>query len=190
MIALVLAAFAVGLDNFAAAVGIGIAGLDTRRRIEVAVVFGLFEGGVPLLGLLLGESVSGGVGKAAQPLGAVLLVATGLYEILQSRREGRATSQKGGTRSRIGLGGRRRLALLVLAGAALSIDNLVVGFALGAYRVALVAAALIMAGMSVTLSLVGLELGDRVGHRLGEAGEFLGGAVLMAVGAAVGAGLH
>ena len=43
--------------------------------------------------------------------------------------------------------------------------------------------------LSVTLSLIGLELGDRIGTKTGERGELLGGLVLIAVGIAVASGI-
>ncbi len=42
-------------------------------------------------------------------------------------------------------------------------DNLAVGFALGAYRVSLPVAALVIGAVSVAMSLAGLELGARIG---------------------------
>jgi putative Mn2+ efflux pump MntP len=78
---------------------------------------------------------------------------------------------------------------LVVTGIALSIDNLAVGFALGAYHVNLVVAAVIIGVVSVTLSLAGLELGDRLGTKVGERGELIGGLVLIAVGIAIATGV-
>ena len=60
-------------------------------------------------------------------------------------------------------GNRPRTGQLLVTGIALSIDNLAIGFALGAYHVNLAAAAVIIGAVSVTLSLIGLELGDRPG---------------------------
>ena len=54
MVALVLVAVSVGLSNFAAAIGIGVSGIDARTRLRVGVIFGLFETAMPILGLLLG----------------------------------------------------------------------------------------------------------------------------------------
>jgi Putative manganese efflux pump len=65
---------------------------------------------------------------------------------------------------------------------------LTVGFALGAYHVSLVLAAVVIGAVSVSLSLVGLELGSRLGARTGERGELIGGLVLIGVGAAIAAG--
>jgi len=78
---------------------------------------------------------------------------------------------------------------LALTGAALSIDNLVVGFALGAYRVPVVLSALVIGVVSVGMSLVGLELGSRMGVAVEKWSEVLGGAILIAVGVAIATGL-
>jgi putative Mn2+ efflux pump MntP len=83
----------------------------------------------------------------------------------------------------------RRTGQLVVTGIALSIDNLAVGFALGTYRVDLPVAAITIGVVSVTMSLLGLELGDRLGTRTGDWGELLGGLVLIAVGVAVASGI-
>jgi putative Mn2+ efflux pump MntP len=56
MVALLLVAVSLGLSNFAAAVGIGVAGIDGRTRLRVGVVVvGAFEAGMPIVGLLLGH---------------------------------------------------------------------------------------------------------------------------------------
>jgi putative Mn2+ efflux pump MntP len=54
MVALLLVAVSLGLSNFAAAVGIGVAGIDGRTRLRVGVVVvGAFEAAI--VGLLLGH---------------------------------------------------------------------------------------------------------------------------------------
>jgi len=45
VLAILLVAVSVGLDNFAAAIGIGLSGLDAKLRLQVAIVFGVFEAG-------------------------------------------------------------------------------------------------------------------------------------------------
>ena len=183
MLALVLVALSLGLSNFAASIGIGISGIDARTRWRVGVVFGLFEAGMPVVGLLLGRSLAGTLGGATRWVGAGLLIATGAYAVIQSLR-----SRGQGGDGRQDVAGQRTGRLLV-TGAALSIDNLAVGFALGAYHVSLVAAAAVIGAVSVGLSMAGLELGSRLGARTGENGELLGGAVLIGVGIAIAAGV-
>jgi manganese efflux pump family protein len=65
VLAVLLVALSLGLSNFAAAIGIGISGIDARTRWRVGVVFGLFEAGMPIVGLLLGRSLAGTLGGAA-----------------------------------------------------------------------------------------------------------------------------
>jgi manganese efflux pump family protein len=137
-IALALVAVALGLSNFAAAIGIGLSGVDGRLRIRIAIIFGFFEAGMPLLGLLVGQRVADSIGSTASYLGGGLLIATGLYTVVKARRE--ASEKEPGA---VGTGN------LVLTGAVLSIDNLVVGFALGVSKVPLVLAAIVIAAVSV-----------------------------------------
>jgi manganese efflux pump family protein len=180
MLALLLIALSVGLDNFGAATAIGVGGVSPGMRFRVALVFGLFEGAMPVVGLVIGHSVASTFGGAAPVIGGVLLGLTGAYTIL---REGFAKRKDVPERRQVGA-----LRLLAL-GAALSVDNVVVGFALGAYHVNLVAALVTIALVSVGLSLLGLELGSRLGQRVGERSELVGGAMLILVGVAIGTGL-
>ena len=77
----------------------------------------------------------------------------------------------------------------MVTGAAFSIDNLVVGFALGTYKVSIIVAAVVIAVVSVGMSLVGLELGNRLGASVERWSAQMGGAVLIVVGIAITSGL-
>ena len=184
MLALLLVAVSLGLSNLAASVGIGVSGIEARTRWRVAVIFGLFETGMPVIGLLAGRSLASTLGHAAHWIGAALLIATGAYAVIQAiRSAGRPNDDD--RASPAGQGTWR----LVITGAALSIDNLAVGFALGTYHVSLAVAAIVIGAVSVTMALAGLELGSRLGARAGGRGELLGGLVLIGVGAAIAAGV-
>jgi manganese efflux pump family protein len=179
MLALLLVACALGLSNFAAAIGIGVSGTGTRTRLRVGIIFGIFEAGMPVAGLALGRGLAGSLGHSAHWAGAALLIATGAYGLIQARWPGPAEDQPPSQHA-----GR-----LVITGFALSIDNLAVGFALGTYHLGLAVSAAVIGGVSVAMSLVGLELGARIGIRTGRYGEYLGAAILLLVGAAIAAGL-
>jgi putative Mn2+ efflux pump MntP len=179
VLAVVLSAFAVGLDNFAAAIGIGLAGVDARTRVRVAVVFGLFEAGMPLAGLLIGHGAASSLGRTTRYVGGAMLVAAGLWLVLEGWRSRSGKSRTGGAPR-----GRGRLVLTALA---LSIDNLVVGFGLGVTKIPLALALLVYAVVSVALSLAGLEVGRRLGARMQRRSDELAGLVLITVGILVGA---
>jgi putative Mn2+ efflux pump MntP len=179
VVALLLVAVSVGLDNFGASAAMGVSGVSRKLRIRVSVIFGIFEAAMPVAGLAIGHSLSGDLGAAAKPIGGTVLGVAGAYVITSELMK----VEKAAKRPEPSL---RRL---ILIGAALSIDNLVIGFALGAYRVNLVIAAVTIGAVSVALSLVGLEIGGRVGDRLGQRSELVGGAALILVGVAMGTGL-
>lgn len=183
MLALLLVAASVGMSNFAAAVAIGVSGVDARTRIRVGLVFGAFESGMPIVGLIVGEQVADPLGHAARWISAGLLIAVGAYALLTAIRGPRARDDAAGpSAARLGQG------RLLLSGLALSLDNLVVGFALGTYSTAIFTSAVIIGAVSVVLSLIGLELGNRLGRLAGERGEQLAGVMLISVGIAVAAG--
>jgi putative Mn2+ efflux pump MntP len=138
-----LVAVALGLSNFAASIGIGLSGVDAKLRVRIGIIFGPFEAAMPLAGLLVGRRLVSSLGPSATYLGGGLLVLTGIWTIVQARRATPDSAPSSSTAGR-----------LIVTGAALSIDNLVIGFALGAYKVPVVLAAIVIAAVSVAMSLV------------------------------------
>ncbi|HUA41817.1 MAG TPA: manganese efflux pump [Streptosporangiaceae bacterium] len=191
MLALLLVAASVGMSNFAASIAIGVSGVDARTRLRVGLIFGAFESGMPVIGLIIGAQAAGPLGHSARWLGAGLLIAIGGYALLKAVRAGRSAGSEAGQehidadRPAAALAGTGRL---LLSGLALSLDNLAVGFALGAYNTSIVTGAVTIGAVSVALSLLGLELGARVGQWAGERGEQLAALVLISVGIAIACG--
>jgi manganese efflux pump family protein len=178
VLGLILVAASLGASNLAASIGIGIAGVDNRTRLRVALVFGLFEAGMPLIGLAVGRVASHRFGSAGHAVGAALLIAVGLYTIAQGLISGHSTE-----------GGAHRSGRLLLTALALSIDNLIVGFALSTFHVEFAVAAAVIAAISVGMSLAGLEIGGRVGIAFEHRSEIVGGVVLIVIGVALATGL-
>jgi manganese efflux pump family protein len=189
VIALLLAAVAVGLSNLAASIGIGVTGVDARTRVQVGLVFGAFEAGMPVVGLLIGQQTAADLGQAVRWLGAILLMLVGASGLVRSLRDSRKRPAEGAAeeaeapdRPLHGLG------RLLLAGLVLSLDNLVVGFALGTYQVSILAGAVVIGAVSVAMSLAGLELGGLLGRWVGRRSEQMSGVILILVGVAIAGG--
>jgi len=186
VLALLLLAVALGLDNLAAALGIGVGGVRGSARVRVAVVFGLFEAGMPVLGLLLGHGLADSLGQVARWLGGAALIAVGAFGLIHARRgagQDKAIPFGPGEQERSW-----RIGQLLIAGLVLSGDNLAAGFALGAYHTNLAVAATVFGVVSVAMSLVGLELGARIGAAAGERSELIACALLIVVGVVIAAG--
>lgn len=59
VLALLLVALSIGLDNLGATTALGVSGVDRRLRLQVALIFGVFEGHVargPLTRALAGSA--------------------------------------------------------------------------------------------------------------------------------------
>ena len=84
----------IGLGNFAASIGIGMGGVNAATRLRIAIVFGLFEGGMPVVGLLIGAALAEPVGHFGNYIGAALLVLTGFYSFWQALKRGENEEQE------------------------------------------------------------------------------------------------
>jgi len=129
MLALLVVVLALGLNNFGAAIAIGVGGLDRLTGLKVAAVFGLWDVMMPAAGLLIGHGLAGELGRAARWTGAGVLVATAVWGLVEAVRGDDDAPQA--------WHGWRRL---LVSGAALSLDDFAVGLALGARAVPVVAA--------------------------------------------------
>jgi len=192
VVALLFAAVAVGLSNLAAAIGIGVTGVNARVRLEVGAVFGVFESGMPIVGLLIGQRIANHLGQAVRWPGAILLMLVGAQALVRSIRDSRRQAASGaGTGSAAGAalsGDSRHLGRLLASGLVLSLDNLVVGFALGTYGVGIAEGAILIGAISVAMSLLGLELGGLLGRWAGHRSEQMSGLILILIGAAIAGG--
>jgi manganese efflux pump family protein len=176
MVALLVVAVALGLNNFGAAIAIGVSGVDRRTEIKVATVFGLCDVVMPATGMLIGTGLAGPLGSAARWAGAGILFVTAVWGLVEALRGGDDTPQ-------VWHGWR-----LLVSGAALSLDDLAVGLALGTVRYPIVLAVSLFGLMSFVMSIIGLKLGGKLGTAAGEHGEVVGAIVLIGISGAMAMG--
>lgn len=169
---------AIGANNFALALALGALG-QAPRRARIAIVFGLFEFSIPLVGLLIGRELAEGTSDGARWIGALLLCLLGAWTLATGVGSDRAEalSRRVGTWSG-----------LVGLAAGLSLDNLTVGFALGLGGAAPLLVATVIASFSVAFTLIGLQVGAAGRGHWERRTETLAGLALVAVGILVAAG--
>mgnify|MGYP003150569654 CR=1 FL=1 len=175
-IALLLLAFAMSTDAFAAAIGRG-ASLKNPRLVEafrIGLIFGSIEAVTPLIGWLIGQSASGYVEAWDHWIAFSLLMILGLHMI----HEGVKPEEEGVEKPT-----KPSLSRTCLTAFSTSIDAMAVGVSLAFINVNIwIAAALI--GLATTLMVtLGIMLGRAVGALLGHRAEIFGGLTLIAVGA-------
>src|SRR6202453_3579753 len=176
MVALLVVAIALGLNNFGAAIAIGVSGVNRRTEIKVATVFGLCDVVMPATGMLIGTGLAGPLGSAARWAGAGTLFVTAVWGLIEALR--------GGDDAPRAWHGWR----LLVSGAALSLDDLAVGLALGTVRYPIVLAVTLFGFMSFAMSIIGLKLGGKLGAAAGEHGEVVGAIVLIGIAGAMAMG--
>jgi manganese efflux pump family protein len=177
MVALLVVAVALGLNNFGAAIAIGVSGVDRRTEIKVATVFGLCDVVMPATGMLIGTGLAGPLGSAARWAGAGILFVTAVWGLVEALRGGDDDTPQ------VWHGWR-----LLVSGAALSLDDLAVGLALGTVRYPIVLAVSLFGLMSFVMSIIGLKLGGKLGTAAGEHGEVVGAIVLIGISGAMAMG--
>lgn len=180
LIALLLIGLSVGLDNFAASIAIGLGGVKKSLRFRIAVVFGLFEAVMPLVGIFIGQKLISIIGGNAKHIGGSMLVATGIYLVISALRHKDDEKVKEASES---------WGKLIIAALSISIDNLIIGFGLVSNHQSLLLMAVVLGTISISLALIGIELGSRLGAKVEEYSEIVSGAVIIMVGLAIGFGI-
>jgi len=162
------------LDTFAVAAALGMTGLTGRDRVRYGLLFAVFEGGMPLVGLLAGGALGRVVGGFADYVAIAVLVGVGALMLLSGDEAEEQRVRR--LRSTTGLA-------LVGLGISISLDELAIGFTLGLARVPVLVAVLLIAAQAFVASQIGFHVGGRVGDRYREGAERLAGIMLIALGA-------
>ncbi|MBK5110553.1 MAG: manganese efflux pump [Thermoleophilia bacterium] len=170
----------IGVNNFAVALLLGALGQEGRRW-RIAGVFGVFEFTIPLVGLLIGSVASDYLADAGRFISATLLVGLGLLAIRE------ATAQDASLDEHLAAKVTTWGGLMLLA-AGLSMDNLVVGFALGLGDTDPFLLSAVIASFAVAYTLLGLRLGTTSRRHWGRSAQAASGLLLILLAVAVAAG--
>ena len=165
LISLLILGFVLSLDNARLAIALGAFKLDWRRALRIAVVFGLWDGFSPLVGLLIGRYFGGGIGEVADFAGPIVLLVLGLYLVFQGLY----------TEAPEELDERWMLFGIPLS---LSLDNLFAGTGLGMLGFPPVFTAAVFGVMTALTTLIGLQLGGVVARFIPLRPDLLSGAGL------------
>ena len=172
VIALVLP---LGLDTFAIAAALAMTRLTAAQRIRFGLLFAAFEGGMPVIALLVGVGLGRLIGGYSEYVAIVALAGLGLY-MLFGRDEDDQRVQK--------LVASTGTAMVVL-GLSVSLDELAIGFSLGLLNVPIMPAIVLIAAQAFVVSQVGFAIGGKVGEATRESAERLAGAVLIVIAGAL-----
>jgi putative Mn2+ efflux pump MntP len=163
------------LDTFAVAAALGMTRPTGAQRIRFSLLFAAFEGGMPVIGLLVGAGLGRVIGDWSEYVAIAALVGLGAY-MLWARDEDEERVRKLAT---------SRGPAMIALGLSVSLDELAIGFSLGLLNVPIVPAIVLIAAQAFVVSQVGFALGTRIGEATREGAERLAGAVLIVIAGAL-----
>jgi len=163
------------LDTFAVAAALGMTRPTGAQRIRFSLLFAAFEGGMPVIGLLVGVGLGKVIGDWSEYVAITALAIVGAY-MLWARADDEERVRKLAT---------SHGPAVIALGLSVSLDELAIGFSLGLLNVPIVPAIVLIAAQAFVVSQVGFALGGRIGEATREGAERLAGAVLIVIAGAL-----
>ncbi|UCD14871.1 MAG: manganese efflux pump [Candidatus Omnitrophota bacterium] len=167
-------AFGLAMDAFAVSVCNGVIAKEAKvgYAFKLALFFGLFQAVMPVAGWFIGIEAYRFISEIDH------WIAFGLLSLIGAKMIFSSTKMKLDEREK-GLIG---IYVLLALSVATSIDALVVGFSLPLLDVSIKTVALIIGGVTFSLSFLGVFIGNRLGHFFENKIEAIGGLVLIGIG--------
>lgn len=163
-----------GLDTFALAAALGVAGLERSDRLRVTLVFSLFETVMPIVGLLVGRVAGQFLGRWAGYGGIGFLVVAGVLLLWPAQDEDAEAR-------RIQLLAHARGLAIIDLGLGISVDELTIGLSAGLLGLPLAVVVIWIAVQAFAAGQLGVRLGSRLSEEIRERSEQLAGVALLVV---------
>lgn len=182
-IALIFTAFALSMDAFAVSItkGITIKNLKKSTAVKMALAFGLFQGGMPLLGWILGFSFKDYIEAIDHWIAFIVLGFIGFNMIkgfFEERKEEKSELEISATTNESDVSNKEIIMLAI----ATSIDALAVGISFAFLNVSIIPAASIICIITFLVCVVGVFVGNKVGDIFNGYAELVGGVILILIG--------
>jgi putative Mn2+ efflux pump MntP len=173
MFELLLIAIALAMDSVAVSIAIGskYKNLSITNSLKIALIFGAFQGAMPLIGFLLGVNFAESVATFDHWIAFILLTILGGKMIYEANSDDIDDSVKDLTN--------RSLILLAIA---TSIDALAIGITFAFLNTDIYIASSLIAIVTLLLCTFAIYIGKALGSFLESKAEFLGGVILILIG--------
>ena len=166
--------FALGLsmDAFAVSIckGLSVKRCSIKHMLISGLYFGLFQGGMPLIGYLLGSQFESLVTAIAPYIAFALLAMIGYNMIREAREDDETVDDDFSMKAMIPLA------------VATSIDALAIGVSFAFLQVNIIPAVSFIAVTTFACCVIGVKIGSIFGSKYKHGAEFFGGLVLILMG--------
>lgn len=172
---LFIIAVGLSMDAFAVAVckGLSMRRATLKNALIIGLYFGVFQAGMPLIGYFLGISLADQITAYDHWIAFALLAIIGGKMIFESFHGETDGDKEGGDVSF-----KKMLPLAI----ATSIDALAVGVSFAFLRVSIFPAVTFIGVVTLTLSMLGVKIGNIFGAKFKSKAELAGGVILILMG--------
>ncbi|WGX74926.1 manganese efflux pump MntP family protein [Paraclostridium bifermentans] len=188
LISILLTSIALSMDAFAVSItkGMTIKNITIKLAFKIAFFFGLFQGGMPLIGWALGISFEGYIKAFDHWIALILLSFLGIkmiYESIKGEDEDEVALDiaQDNTQNNFIDNDIKTKDLIVLS-VATSIDALAVGVSFAFLNISIVPAVSAIAIITFIVCFIGVLIGKQIGPILKNYAEIIGGIILICIG--------
>ncbi|MCQ2483613.1 MAG: manganese efflux pump MntP family protein [Clostridia bacterium] len=178
----VLLGLGLSMDAFSISIANGLVepGMKRTRMFQIASVYAVFQGLMPLIGWVLVKTVSvlfSSFEKLIPWIALILLLFIGGKMIIESISKKSDNKEEESKETKI------TWKLLFVQGIATSIDALSVGFTISDYSLLkALAAVLVIAVVTLAMCMGGLVFGKKIGNKFSSVATIIGGVILILIG--------
>jgi len=171
---IIFIAIGLAMDAFAVSIASGttIQQIRISHAFRIGLFFGVFQAGMPIIGWLVGTHVRDIISEVDHWIAFSILILIGGKMIYESFRMTSIEKKINPL----------KLSVLFVLAVATSIDALAVGVTFALLRVSIFMPVVIIGGVTFLLSVVGVLMGDWLGHLFENKMVFIGGLVLIGIG--------
>ena len=173
VVSILLIGVGLAMDAFAVSVckGLSMKKLEIKKAIIIALYFGMFQGGMPVIGYFLGTAFEDFVTQIDHWIAFILLSIIGLNMIKEAFEcNCENTNDKVDFKT------------MVVLAIATSIDALAIGITFAFLKTNITLAAIVIGATTFILSLVGVKIGNKFGNKFEKKAQIFGGIILILIG--------
>lgn len=173
IVEIILISLSLAMDAFAVSIckGLTFKKTNIKKAIIIGLYFGLFQGLMPLIGYLLGNTFQELIASIDHWIAFILLGFIGLNMIKESRSEEENKSD-----DKVDFKTMLPLAI------ATSIDALTIGITFAFLKVNILITIISIGLITFILSVIGVLLGKKIGTKFDRVAELIGGLILILLG--------
>lgn len=163
-------AFAVSMDAFSFAIGLGKRNFRLRKITFIAVIIGVFHIIMPILGMLVGHYLSGVFDRIIEYISGFILIALGISMLIEILKENNYIDEVLKNRT------------IIFLSFIISLDSFSAALSLGLVHVHIITATVMFGGVTTLLTWSGFLIGSKIKFLLGKYGELFGSFILIFLG--------